>query len=81
MQHLRDRFQITNLGEISHYLEMKIDIDTKSKRITLRQFTYLKKIITKYKLTNCRPIKIFISPRVLNSLNSFDKQTNKNTIQ
>ena len=73
MQHLRDRFQITNLGEILYYLEMKIDIDIKSKQITLRQFTYLKKIVAKYELANCRSIKISISPGVLNSLNSFDE--------
>ena len=52
---------------------MKIDIDAKSKQITLRQFTYLKKIVAKYELANCRPIKISISLEVLNLLNPFDK--------
>ena len=81
MQHLRDRFQMTDLGEVSHYLGMEIDIDAKNKQITLRQSTYLKKIVAKYGLANCRPVKVPMSSGVLNSLNPFDGQADKNTIQ
>ena len=35
MQNLRDKFQITDLGDIFHYLGMEIDIDLNKKTIRL----------------------------------------------
>ena len=81
MQHLRDRFQMTDLGKVSHYLGMEVDIDVKNKRITLRQSTYLRKIVAKYGLANCKPARLPMSPGVPNSLDPFDGQADKKTVK
>ncbi len=45
IQNLRDTFQMTDLGDISHYLRIEVDVNLGKKTITLRQSIYLKKII------------------------------------
>ena len=80
MQNLRDRFQMTDLGEVSHYLGMEIDTNLQKKIITLRQSTYLKKILHRYGMSDCQPVKIPISPGVANSLITPDAQADKGTI-
>ena len=77
MQSLRNRFQMTDLSDVSHYLDMKIDNDVESKTITLRQSTYLRKIVARYDMKNCKLIKILISSRISNSLNFSFEQTDK----
>ncbi len=70
MQNLRDRFQMTDLGDASHYLGMEVDVNLGQKSITLRQSTYLKKIHEQYAMSDCKPAKIPISPGVANSKSS-----------
>ncbi len=55
----QDRSQMTNLGNVSHYLDKKT--------IILRQSIYLKKILEKYKMSNYRPAQIHINPCLANS--------------
>lgn len=55
---------MTDLGDISHYLGMKIDVELSKKTITLWQSTYMKKILGQYAMTDCRSAKIPISPRI-----------------
>ena len=43
---LRACFKITDLEEISHYLGMEVEVDTE--RISLRQTTYIKKILQRF---------------------------------
>lgn len=80
MQNLRDRFQMTDLGDDSHYLGMEVDTDMRKKTITLRQSTYLKKILVRYGIRDCRPAKIPISPGVANSLTTDENQADERTI-
>ena len=80
MQSLRDRFQMIDLNDVSHYLDMKIDNDIESKTITLRQSTYLRKIVARYDMKNCKLIKILMSSRVFNSLNFSFEQIDKETL-
>ena len=80
MQNLRDRFKMTDLGDVSHYLEMEVDANLREKTITLRQSTYLRKILERYGMGDCRPVKIPISPGVANSLTPHDSQADRNTI-
>ena len=47
IQNLWDRFQMTDLGDVLHYLRMEVDVDFSKKTITLWQSTYLKKILRK----------------------------------
>ncbi len=35
MQNLRDRFRMTDLGDVSHHLGIEVDVDLKKKTITL----------------------------------------------
>ena len=59
MRNLRDRFRMTDLGDVSHYLGMEVDINLNKKTVTLRQSTYLKKILGRYGMSDCRPAKIY----------------------
>ena len=80
MQNLRDRFRMTDLGDVSHYLGMEVDVDLNKKTISLRQSTYLKKILGRYGMSNCKPAKIPISPGVANSLTPYEDQAEKSTV-
>ena len=80
MQNLRDRFRMTGLGDVSHYLGTEVDVDLNEKTITLRQSTYLRKILGRYKMSHCRSAKIPISPGVANSLTPYEDQPEKSTV-
>ena len=71
---------MTDLGDISHYLGMEVDVDLNKKIITLRQTTYLKKILGRYGMSDYRPAKIAISPGVTNSLTAHENQAEKDTV-
>ena len=71
---------MTDLGDVSHYLGMEVDVDLNEKIITLRQTTYLKKILGRYGMSDCRPAKIPISPGVANSLTANENQAEKDTV-
>ena len=66
-QSLRDRFKMTDLGDISHYLGMEVDYILREK-ITLRQSTYLKKVFDHFEMTDCKPASLLMNPGVANSL-------------
>ena len=68
---------MTDLGDVSHYLGIKIEVDLNKKTISLRQSTYLKKILSWYGINNCKPAKIHISPGVANSLTPYENQVDK----
>ncbi len=80
MQNLRDRFRMIDLGDVSHYLGMAVDVDLGKNTITLRQSIYLEKILGRYGMSDCRPAKIPISPGVANSLTTYPDQAEKSTI-
>ncbi len=69
-----------DLGNFSHYFGMEVDVDLGKKTITLRQSTYLEKILGRYGMSDCRPAKIPISPGVANSLTIYKDQAEKSTI-
>ena len=48
---LSARFKMTNLGEVSYYLDMEIDIKV-GKQISLWQTAHLKKILERYQMTD-----------------------------
>ena len=51
---LSSRFKMTDLGEISHYLGMEVDVIDDS--ISIHQTTYIKKILNHFKMSNCNPV-------------------------
>ena len=71
---------MTDLGEISHYLNIKVDNDIRNKIITLCQFTYLRKVLKRYDMKDATLIKILMLSEILNSLNSNSNQTLKKII-
>ena len=79
-QKLRDRFKMTDLGDISHYLGMQVD-HIVGERITLCQSTYLKKVLDRFKMTECKPASIPMDPGVANSLLPYDGNADKETIK
>ncbi len=79
-QSLRDRFKMTDLGDISHYLGMEVDYILGDK-ITLRQSTYLKKVLDRFDMTDCKPASLPMNPGVANSLQPFDGTADPKTIK
>ena len=71
---------MTDLGEISHYLNIEVDNDIRNKIITLCQFTYLRKVLKRYDMKDATLIKILMLSEILNSLNSNSNQTLKKII-
>ena len=71
---------MTNLDEVLHYLGIEVYNNVEKKIITLRQSTYLKKIVSRYSLEGCRPAKVPMSPGVPNSLDLNTGQATKDTI-
>ena len=69
-----------DLNDVSHYLDMKIDNDIESKTITLCQSIYLRKIVARYDMKNCKFTKILMSSRIFNSLNFFFEHVDKETL-
>ena len=63
---LSDRFKMTDLGDVSHYLGMEVDVDV-GKSITIRQTTYLK-VLERFGMTDCKPSSIPMDPGVASSL-------------
>ncbi len=71
---------MTDLSDVSHYLGMEVDVNLGKKTITFRQLIYLKKILERYGMSNCKPAKIPISLGVANSLIAYENQAEKGTV-
>ena len=77
MQNLQDRFRMTDLGDVSYYLSMEVAVDLNKKTITFRQSTYFRKILGWYDMSDCKPVKIPITPGVANSFTPNEDQEEK----
>ncbi len=75
LHQLSARLKMTNLGEISHYLGIEVDVETW--KISLRQTTYLRKILERFQMIDRKPSSIPIKPGVANSLLSSDYQADR----
>lgn len=69
-----------NLGDISYYLEIKMDNIIRDK-INFCQSTYLKKIFDCFNMTDYKPTSLFINLRVANSLQSYNGIANPKAIK
>ena len=63
---LSSRFKMTDLGQISHYLGMEVDVD--DGKVTIRQSTYIRKILERFDMANCNPVKTPMDAGLLTSL-------------
>ena len=77
---LKSRFQMTDLGEVSHYLGIEVDISKDRSTIALRQTTYLKKTLERFNMANCKPISTPMEPGIGNILMPSEDQADKETI-
>src|SRR5436190_14964940 len=70
-------FQITNLDQIHHYLDMKIEIDCQSQHqdltIHLSQKIYIKQLLEQFNMQNCSPVSILMQ----HSLQILDQSSKK----
>ena len=80
MQELWDCFQMTDLDEVLHYLDIKVNNDIENKISKLHQSTYLKKVLDRYDIKDITLTKISMFSEILNSLNSNSNQASKKTI-
>ena len=73
------RFRMTDLEEISHYLEMQVNVENDF--LTLRQITYLIKLLNRFNMIDCKSISILMKSKILNSLTKYKQQANQTTIK
>jgi hypothetical protein len=73
---LNSRFQMTDLRELSHYLEIKIIISSDRNVITLKQRIYMKKVLTQFEMIDCNLVLISMKIKIINSLISINKKIN-----
>jgi hypothetical protein len=82
LNHLRDiqnqlkqRFKMTNLRQLSHYLDMKIIINSDRDQLMLTQSIYLKKILKQFEMNEFKSISISMKSEMINSLMSTTNET------
>ena len=81
LQHdLKSRFKMTDLGEVSHYLGIEVDMNTDRTTVSLRQTTYLKKVLSRFNMLDSRPISTPMDQGAGNTLMPSEDQADKDTI-
>jgi hypothetical protein len=75
---LKQQFKMTNLRQLSHYLEMKITII--SDKLMLIQSIYLKKMLNQFEMKDCRLVSIFMKSEMINSLMSAIDEADQATV-
>ena len=73
------RFRMTDLEEISHYLEMQVNVENDF--LTLRQITYLIKLLNRFNMIDCKSISTLMKSEISNNLTKYEQQANQTTIQ
>lgn len=61
---LMKEFKMTVKGDLKHFLGFEIDYDKGSGILKLNQEKYVNKILKKFNLENCKPVKIPIEPKL-----------------
>lgn len=78
---LKARFKMTNLEKVTHYFSMQVNINLEKSEIMLCKKTYLKKILEKFHLQDCKLISSPMKPRTGNLLLPFKDQADQRTIK
>ena len=71
---------MTDLSDVWHYFGKEVDVNLNKKTISLRKWTYLKKILSQYGMSNYKPANIFISSGIANFLTPYKNEADKSTI-
>jgi hypothetical protein len=72
---LKQRFKMTNLRQLSHYLDMKIIINSDRDQLMLIQSIYLKKILKQFEMNQFKLVSILMKSKMINSLMSTANKT------
>ena len=75
---LTRQFKMTDLDEMSHYLDMEIDID--DGKTSIYQTNYLTNVLNYFRFNNCKSCKISMNSDTVNHIESFTEQADKETI-
>ncbi len=67
---LKQRFKMTNLRQLFHYLDMKIIINFNRDQLMLTQSIYLKKILKQFEMNEFKLVSISMKSEMINSLMS-----------
>ncbi len=78
---LKQRFKMTNLRQLFHYLDMKIIINSDRDQLVLTQSIYLKKILKHFEMNEFKLVSIFMKSEVINSLMSATNETDNVTVK
>ncbi len=76
---LKQRFKMTNLRQLSHYLDMKIIIN--QNKLMLTQSIYLKKMLNQFEMKNCTSVSISMKSKMINSLMSVIDKADQVTVK
>lgn len=53
---LKNEFEMTDIGKIDTFLGVSVNYDWKNQKISMNQSSYLKKVLKKFNMTDCKPI-------------------------
>ena len=67
-KHLQQHFKMMNLRQVSHYLDMEVDVSESSELITIRQSTYIQSMLECFNMQDCTPISTLMDPFTFGSL-------------
>ena len=62
---LSKEFEMTDLGEISHYLGIQIIRDRQNRTIHVNQTAYIDKILKKFGMENCVAVSTPMDPKIV----------------
>jgi hypothetical protein len=78
---LKQRFKMTNLRQLFHYLDMKIIINSDRDQLVLTQSIYLKKILKQFEMNEFKFVSISMKSEVINSIMSATDEADQATIK
>jgi hypothetical protein len=78
---LKQRFKMTNLRQLFHYLDMKIIINSDRDQLVLTQSIYLKKILKQFEMNEFKLVSISMKSEMTNSLKSVIDEADQATIK
>ena len=71
-------FKMTDLGAVSHYLGMEVDVG--EEKTTIRQSVYLSKVLKRFGCEDCKPCKIPMDPGAASHTELLTEEADKETI-